>query len=129
MAYAPVEVGRRYGRWVVKSPADPIFYGKAQKRFYRWNCECDCGTLKAVTGVSLKSGTSNSCGCYNIECSVEANIKHGGSLGGINTPEYSAWHSMKARCYNTANNRYHDYGGRGIEVCPGMERQLPSIPG
>ena len=31
--------------------------------------------------------------------------------------EYAAWINMKARCYNKKNNRYKNYGGRGIIVC------------
>ena len=32
-------------------------------------------------------------------------------------PLYPVWNQMKARCYNPKSNRYHNYGGRGIEVC------------
>jgi len=34
-----------------------------------------------------------------------------------NTVEYKAWKRMKNRCYNKNDNRYHDWGGRGIRVC------------
>jgi hypothetical protein len=34
-----------------------------------------------------------------------------------NTPEYSAWCSMRARCKNKSASHYQDYGGRGIVVC------------
>lgn len=37
------------------------------------------------------------------------------------TPEYRAWHSMKARCANPRNPRYSAYGGRGITVCERWE--------
>ena len=33
------------------------------------------------------------------------------------TPEYSSWASMKARCLNENNSRYHRYGSRGIRIC------------
>ena len=32
-------------------------------------------------------------------------------------PLYSVWDNMKARCYRIKNNRYHNYGARGITVC------------
>jgi hypothetical protein len=32
-------------------------------------------------------------------------------------PAYNSWRAMKARCYQPANNRYSQYGGRGIRVC------------
>lgn len=31
--------------------------------------------------------------------------------------EYSSWESMKARCLNSNNLFYNNYGGRGIKVC------------
>jgi hypothetical protein len=33
------------------------------------------------------------------------------------TPEYTSWTRMKARCDYPGNNRYHRYGARGIKVC------------
>lgn len=32
-------------------------------------------------------------------------------------PLYGVWNTMLARCYNPGHNRYHRYGGRGIQVC------------
>lgn len=44
------------------------------------------------------------------------NTKHGGCVGG-ESPEYSAWASMKKRCLNPKHKAYKNYGGRGIKVC------------
>lgn len=33
-------------------------------------------------------------------------------------PEYGTWLSMKTRCYNEKYHGFHNYGGRGITVCP-----------
>ena len=30
---------------------------------------------------------------------------------------YGIWCNIKERCYNSNNNQYHNYGGRGIKVC------------
>ena len=30
---------------------------------------------------------------------------------------YNSFRCMRDRCNNPRNNRYHDYGGRGINVC------------
>ena len=32
-------------------------------------------------------------------------------------PLYSVWTNMKYRCIKPNHKRYHDYGGRGIEIC------------
>jgi len=34
-----------------------------------------------------------------------------------NPKEYAAWYSMLDRCYNTENQAWNNYGGRGISVC------------
>jgi hypothetical protein len=34
-----------------------------------------------------------------------------------NPREYKIWGNMKQRCFNPKNNRYKDYGYRGITVC------------
>jgi hypothetical protein len=39
--------------------------------------------------------------------------KHGQSK----TPVYKVWIAMKDRCYNSNNDEFHNYGGRGITVC------------
>ena len=31
---------------------------------------------------------------------------------------YGTWTGMMTRCYNTSHVQYHNYGGRGISVCP-----------
>jgi len=40
-------------------------------------------------------------------------IKHGMNA----TKPYYIWGSMKGRCYNKNNQRYKNYGARGIRVC------------
>lgn len=44
-------------------------------------------------------------------------LKHGYAIDWQATPEYWAWCSMKARCFNANNKKYPLYGGRGISVC------------
>lgn len=46
-----------------------------------------------------------------------ANVTHGGTIGGVESPEYSAWKRAKARCSNPNDARYSSYGGRGITMC------------
>lgn len=47
------------------------------------------------------------------------NYRHGLTDGGsYRHPVYTAWQNMKARCLNTANAKYHRYGGRGVTICP-----------
>ena len=43
------------------------------------------------------------------------------SIGSINTKEhvkeFNKWRAMIDRCYDTNNNHYNTYGGKGIKVC------------
>lgn len=43
--------------------------------------------------------------------------KNGLKHGMTHTKTYNSWVAMKNRCYNPKNDRYNNYGGRGIKVC------------
>jgi hypothetical protein len=78
-----------------------------------WLCRCDCGNTTTVAGSDLRTGGTKSCGCGR---------KTQG--GGYKAPEYATWKMMKARCYNTNNAEYHNYGARGIVVCDRWRRSF-----
>lgn len=40
-----------------------------------WLCRCDCGNLTEVRSTSLRKFTTQSCGCLNVERTVEANTR------------------------------------------------------
>lgn len=109
MGCVPLDLtGKRFGRLVATKRLDQ---NKAKQ--YRWLCICDCGNEHIVVNTQLVSGKSNSCGCYAKEVAGQQSVKHGMA----NTPEYGAWKNAISRCYNPNNKKYHDYGGRGIDVC------------
>lgn len=47
-----------------------------------------------------------------------AAYRHGHSAGGALSPTYNSWRAMIARCTNPNNNRFAEYGARGISVTP-----------
>lgn len=102
--------GMKFNRLTVIELAGRDVYGKIL-----WLCACECGGETITHGRSLVSGHCKSCGCLNTEVKREkARYK------GLTTDEYriyTIWKSMIARCNNTQNNSYKDYGGRGISVC------------
>ena len=78
----------------------------------RWLCRCDCGTERVLSGQTLRTHGSKSCGCMtNGPNSVTRT--HGLSQ----KPGYAIWSSMRARCYSENNPAYPKYGGRGITIC------------
>lgn len=101
------ETGKRYGRLVAKSKVE-----RPGKGLF-WNCVCDCGREVVVWGANLRSGNSKSCGCLGRENLRASKTSHGKA----HTREYHVWLTMKSRCLNPNNQKYADYGGRGIKVC------------
>lgn len=102
--------GKRFGRLTVLSRAPD-----ANEAAVRWLCRCDCGTSHIVGSKSLANGHTRSCGCLHRETRF-SRLRHGGTLGGRYTREYSAWLAAKGRCFNPRLESYPRYGGRGITM-------------
>ena len=77
-------------------------------------CKCDCGREKIVRISHLVDGAIVSCGCVSRENTRRINLSHGQCR---KNHMYDVWKSMKQRCVNPKNWGYHNYGGRGINVC------------
>lgn len=81
-------------------------------------CDCDCGTkgvIRTFLQLSGKDGCKN-CGCVNVQKMKNLHDKtrrHGLS----DTRIYDIYKGMMRRCYNTNEEMYYNYGGRGIYVC------------
>jgi hypothetical protein len=80
-----------------------------------WQCACDCGNLIIVDRTNLNKFTK-SCGCLNSQITQKSNSTHGQArrITGL-TPEYRSYSHAKARCENPTDNKYSDYGARGIK--------------
>lgn len=102
---------KQYGRLTVIKHIGKDKYNNAV-----WKCKCSCGNVINVRGATLRNGRAKSCGCLHKEMTKQLaknNIIHNMS----NTRLYRVWQSIKSRCYYNKNNRYKDYGKRGIKVC------------
>lgn len=97
--------GKRYGNLVVLKRVD-----NTAKCNAAWECLCDCGKTKVVSGVSLRSGKVKSCGC--LRKNNKPSLRHGMT----GTRLYWAWSNIKSRCYIETNHAYKNYGGRGIKM-------------
>lgn len=109
--------GMRFGRLIVIERAEN------QGKRVMWRCLCDCGTEIVTRGGSLTSGGSQSCGCFNRERSSQRHTKHGESKTRLNLE----WRKIKNRCNNPNNDRWSDYGGRGIKVCEEWENSFETF--
>jgi hypothetical protein len=103
--------GQRFGRLLALEKTNQ----KNASGNIKWNCLCDCGNNVVVTGSSLKSGDTQSCGCLFIDVAA-AKGKSKRTHGLTNTKAYKVWTNMKNRCYNPQYKKFHLWGGRGIKV-------------
>lgn len=75
--------------------------------------KCDCGQSKEFYLSHLRRNHTKSCGCLRENNGQELET-HGLSRHPLN----SIWASMRARCNNPKSDKYPDYGGVGVRVCP-----------
>ena len=113
-------VGKRFNMWEVLESVEAV--SRSGKKY--WVCKCDCGTVRAVEGKSLRNGTSKNCGCIRkitaAKASAAANKKHGMK----NTRLYNIWRGMKGRIHCSKTKSYERYGGRGITICDEWENSF-----
>lgn len=111
--------GKRFGRLTVLVEDSPHTL-PCGAREAMWKCRCDCGNTLVVAAGNLRKGHTSSCGCLRKDAAKivgASKAVHGGRSGYKKARLYKVWENMKSRCYNPRNNRYKDYGGRGITVC------------
>jgi len=102
--------GNTYGRLTVIKQAARV---KPKKTY--WECVCACGNLYVTRADALKSGQTQSCGCYQKEQSAKSGKK--GKHYSCNTPEYKVWAGAVQRVTNSNYAHWDRYGGRGISMC------------
>lgn len=62
--------GQTFGRLTAIERIKP-----SNDRKYWWKCLCQCGKEVSIRTVSLRSGDTKSCGCYQSECSSKTHKK------------------------------------------------------
>ncbi len=108
-------LGQRFGRFIVTKSLGLNKCGHAI-----WECTCDCGNIRIVVGGDLTRGKRKSCGCLRVDYGRSSGarlLRHGHAAGGKFSRTYRSWHAMHQRCSNKNDDRYENYGGRGIKVC------------
>jgi hypothetical protein len=121
LKYSHPSPGERFGRLV--------FMSVSGRRNGEWlcQCKCDCGNTSVLHLRSLRRGYTTSCGCLRRELnrlpkpkvsrygSQNHHFKHGGKRD--HPRLYRIWQGMQQRCYNSAEQNFRYYGGKGITVC------------
>lgn len=110
----PVPIDQEFGRLTV------IGQGGLINHRYSWRVRCRCGVEKDVRPRNLMKGHTESCGCWRREFIGNRQRTHGRR----NSPEYYVWRGIKARCLNSSDPGYKNYGQRGIRVCDGLRNSF-----
>jgi len=99
------QVGQRWGRYTAIS-----FHRHHENSKAFVKCQCDCGSPPRFVRIDmLRNGKSFSCGCFHRE-----KVTTHGAWG---HPLFAIQRGMIRRCYNPKDQRYKEYGNRGITVC------------
>lgn len=110
--------GDKVGECILIREVLPIRYnnpnGKHQDK-RRGLFKCKCGNVFETDIISVKCGTTKSCGCYNKERLKNKPLRF--SHGLAKHPLYHTWINMKKRCDDIHYRQYDNYGGRGIKIC------------
>src|SRR6266496_340881 len=96
---------------IVTTSAGVSIHGKTQ-----WNCVCPCGKGFIALGSELRNTHTRSCGCYSRSGTFVTKHGHRSVTKGSNkqSPIYTLWINIIARCSNPLYPHWADYGGRGI---------------
>lgn len=104
------ETGNVYGR--LKVLRKDIEKSKLTGKTY-WLCECNCKetnkNIVSVSGDKLRSKTTKSCGCLKYEKTSES------STNPLVKSLRQRWDKLHQRCNNKENEKYKNYGARGIK--------------
>ena len=104
--------GQQYGRLTVLGISHR--YRRSRRIvIIHWQCRCTCGVEVTVSTSDLRSGNTQSCGCFKRETAGKQSVTHGLT----HSATFSTWSDMKTRCYNPRIKKFKNHGGRGIKVC------------
>jgi hypothetical protein len=113
-------IGKRFGRWRV--------IGTAPRSYQTmWECVCDCGAVRQVSGANLTTGHSTSCGCFREENrpnlaksrdyrgSKNPRAKRSADInGGVWVPASSIWYKRAAGIFYSAKNKGIPLGFKNV---------------
>lgn len=111
-------IGSKFG-WLTVTHFSHRIYKVPASRGTRlfWICRCECGNTVTVSATHLRSGHTNSCGCFQKQRATEAKTVHGDCGRQGKHPIYETWRGMMDRCYRSSCESYKYYGAKGVRVC------------
>lgn len=103
MAMRPDLTGKKFGRWLVIKH-DPHPDRRTSRAHDFWECRCDCGIIRRVSGWHLRAGASKSCRCGIKQHGEDNNqrrkarLRHGQNYFDRSSPWYGQVAQALRRC-------------------------------
>lgn len=90
-------VGQQFGRLTVIAYDQEL---SDLKQKSHWKCQCICGSVKSIEASGLKSGRTQSCGCYNKERTRESLLEDltTQTFGNLQPIAYMGKHIWQCQC-------------------------------
>lgn len=110
-------VNKKFGKWTVIT-----YEGKRGTIRHWYTVKCECGNESVVERSTLTRSKSTRCKpCARKEWhEVNDNPSHKHGYSSLTHPYfrvYTAWCTMKSRCYREKDKNYISYGAKGVTVC------------
>lgn len=111
--------GQFYGRWLVLKFHEWKIKPKSNTRYAVFWCKCNCGNEKAITGSSLVSGTSKSCGCIAKESGFKISLHRGHPEGGFNDlwNVYKRGAKKRNLCFKLTKEKFKELTSLNCHYC------------
>lgn len=107
----PLDItGQRYGRLVA------LHRDASRGRRTAWVFQCDCGIICSRGLEGIRGKMTESCGCLRRDTTRDRSLTHGHTVNRLGSRTYRAYGHAKARCYNPHDEKFPQYGGRGIQM-------------
>lgn len=110
-------VGKTFKRLLVLREGPKVYYKSAPWGIPTSDCRCKCGVELNVLNIHLKSGHTQSCGCWQREATSQSRTTHGQCRYYRRSRAYKSWCHMIGRCNNPTDSSYERYGKAGRNVC------------
>ena len=109
----------------------PLLMGKTRSKsgHLRWICHCSCGKDKEISGITLRSGKTKSCGCLHSEAMRKNILPNSGSGRNKLFGQYKNKSGKKGRSFDLTEEEFFALTDSDCHYCgskPSLEIRIKS---